>query len=202
MSYINKANVQNYLMININASFDTQISDWGEAAESFINNYCNRVSFEQESETEKYYDGNGTRELLVDDILTITKIEMLDDDGNVNYTLDDSTEYYLYPSNKTPKTSIIINTSNAPMSIFLRGYQNIKVTGTFGYAVNAPKDIVLAATRIVAQIISDKNLDIAGNIKSEKLGEYSVTFTDVDKIADKLDIKKDILDRYRKISVI
>ena len=201
MSYTSKANVQNLLMINIDASFNTQISDWIEAAESFINNYCNRDSFELESDTEKIYDGSSTRELLVDDILTVSKIEMLDDDGDVNYTLDESTDWYLYPANKTPKTSIILNPSNAPIGIFVRGYQNIKITGTFGYATTAPKDIVLAATRIVAQIISDKNLNIAGNIKSEKLGEYTVTFMDVDKITDSLNIKADILDKYRRIVV-
>lgn len=202
MSYTNKASIQNYLMITISNSFSTQIDNWIKAAENYINNYCNRTSFTQELATVKYYDGSGSNELLIDDLLTCTKIEILDDDSDVQATLDSTDEYFLYPANKTPKTRIVINSTNASISVFLTGHQNIKITGTWGYSVDVPEDIRLAATKIVAGIISERNFDVAGDIKSESLGEYAVTFQDVDAISSHLKIKEDLLNRYRVITVM
>lgn len=186
-------------MITIDSSFDDQINEWIDAVDTYIDNYCNRT-FEEESATYKLYDGSGTSELLIDDLLTLTKIEMLDEDNDVDETLDSEDEYWLYPANKTPKNRIRINTANAPISIFPKGHQNIKVTGKFGQSESVPEDIRLVATKLVAGIISEKNLDIAGEIKSERLGEYSVTLQDVEKQANHLGIKE-VLDRYRLIPI-
>ena len=196
MAYTNKARVQNYLLVTINDSFATQISEWISAVERFINNYCGR-EFVQEDDTEKLYDGDGSNTLIVDDLLTFTKIEILDEDGNVDYTIDSSDEYYLYPVNKTPKRKITLNSSNASVPRFLKGHQNVKVTGTFGYSVNVPEDVRLVATKLVAGIIEEKNIDIAGEIKSEKLGEYQVAVQDVSKMANHLDSFA-VLDFYKK----
>ena len=199
MSYTTKSRIQNYLMITIDASFDDQIDEWIGAVKAYIDNYCNRT-FEQESVTYKLYDGSGTSELLIDDLLTLTKIETLDEENNVDETLDSTDDYWLYPANETPKNRIRINTANAPIAVFPKGHQNIKVTGTFGQSASVPEDIRLVATKLVAGIISEKNLDIAGEIKSEKLGEYSVTLQDVERQANHLGIKE-VLDRYRLIPI-
>jgi len=76
----------------------------------------------------------------------------------------------------------------------------VKITGKFGYASSVPADISLVATKLVAGIIEERGLRGIGITKSEKLGEYSVTFEDIEKIASKLDVYK-ILDKYRKISL-
>ena len=199
MSYTNKSRLQNYLTINISDTFNSQITEWIEAIEAWINTYCGR-EFDQESATSKLYDGSGSRELLIDDLLTLTKIETLDESGNVDETLSNENQYYLYPANKTPKYRIVINSANAPIAIFPSGRQNIKITGTFGYSATVPEDVRLAATKLVAGIIEEKNLDIAGEIKSERLGEYSITVQDVEKMANHLGIK-DILNQYRIIPI-
>lgn len=199
MPYTNKARIQNYLMITIDASFATQISEWIDAIEVWINNYCGR-EFETESATYKLYDGNGTRELLIDDLLTLTKIETLDEDGDVDDTIDSTNEYYLYPANRTPKYKIRINSFNAPIAVFPRGHQNIKVTGTFGHSVTVPEAIRLVTTKLVAAIIRESQTDVTGELGSQRLGEYSVNLQDVDKIADRLGVK-DILDQYRVIPI-
>ncbi|MCK5492977.1 MAG: hypothetical protein KAJ14_07695 [Candidatus Omnitrophica bacterium] len=165
----------------------------------YIDNYCGR-EFEDESVSHKLYDGDGTKELLMDDLITFTKIEILDEDGNIDYTIDASDEYYIYPANKTPKTRIILNAFNAPVTIFPRGCQNVKVYGTFGYAETVPNAIELVATKLVAGIIGEKNPDIAGEIKEEKLGEYRVEMQEISKMANHLSIEK-ILDQYRDINV-
>jgi len=194
MAYTNKARVQNLLMITIDDSFATQMEEWVSAVSRWIDNYTG-TTFEQESDTYKLYDGDGTRELVIDELLTLTKIETLDEDGDVDETLDATTQYYLYPANKTPKFRIHINAANAPIAIFPRGHQNIKVTGTFGHSATIIEDVRLAATKLVAAIIKESKTDITGEITSERLGEYSVSLQDLDKIADRLGVK-DILQPY------
>lgn len=197
--YTNKSKISNYLMIDINASFDSQINNWISGIEAYINNYCG-CEFETESASNKLYDGNGTREILIDELLTLTKIEILDEDGNVDYTLDNDDYYWLYPANDTPKKRIVINSANAPIGWFSKGNQNVKITGNFGYSSSVPTDIELIATKLVAGIIGEKNLDIAGEIKSEKLGEYAVSMQDISKMANHLEIIE-VMNKYRKIEV-
>jgi len=203
MSYILKSDIQNYLMINISATFDTVIDNWISAAENYIENYTGRT-FEKTAGVSKLYDGDGTNELLIDDLLSLTKVEILDADGDVIHTIDSIDEYYLYPSSTTPfvrpYTSIVLNQSNAPIPIFLRGRQNVKVTGDFGYADTVPEDIKMVTVKIVSGFIEEKNLSIAGEVKKERLGEYDVTFQDISKMANHLSLNS-ILDKYRKIEV-
>lgn len=200
MSLTTETKVKAYLGISslpdplTSAQLDNHISAVG----NFINNYCNR-KFE-DSDTVKYYDGNGTKELLIDDLISLTKIEILDADRDVDETLDNSDYYWLYPENKTPKNKIVIDSSNAPIGIFSKGHQNIKVTGTFGYQSSVPDDIALVATKLVAGIIEEKYIKDVGNIETERLGEYSVTVKDIEKSGRNLSVF-DILDRYRYIKV-
>ena len=197
-NYTQRSYISNYLLINIAASFDSQINKWAEAVTRWIDNYTG-TSFEEE-DTYKLYDGDGTRDLMIDDLLTLTKVEILDDDGDVDDTLDSTSEYYLYPANKTPKNRIRINTANAPIAVYPSGHQNIKVTGTFGNTSTIPEDIRLAATMLVAAIIRDSQTDLTGKVETERLGEYSVTFQDISDSADRLKVK-DLLNYYRHIPV-
>jgi len=199
MPYTTEQKVKDYLGITSLPSPLTSISAWISSIESFINNYCN-TEFETEPATTKLYDGTGKRFVLVDNLLTLTKVEILNNDGNVDFTIDATDEYYLYPANKTPKTRIVIESANAPISIFQKGYQNVKVTGTFGHSSSVPKDVELAATKLVAGIMEEKYVKDVGQIKSERLGEYDITVQDIDKMANHLDIYA-ILDRYRVIQI-
>jgi len=199
MAYTTSSKISNFLLINIDSSFDSQITEWISVVKEYIDDYCGR-EFEQESATYKLYDGDGSRELLIDDLLTLTKIEILNEDGEVEYTIDGSHDYYLYPANKTPKTRIILEPLNADIGHFPKGRQNVKITGTFGFASTVPEDISFAATKLVAAIIQEGNYDIGSEIKSEKLGEYTVTYQEVSEMAERLGIN-DILDRHKKIVV-
>ena len=201
MPYTTQAKILEYLGLSALPSPLTSLTNFINAVQKYIDNYCNR-KFEQESATSKLYDGDGCGNLVIqDDILTLSKIEILDEDGDVEYTLDSSDDYFLYPANETPKKEIVINKDNAPIGIFPSGNQNIKLTGTFGNSATVPDDISLAATMLVAGIIEDNYVNATGDIKSEKLGEYEVTFdTSIKKNADKLKVL-DILDSYRVPSI-
>lgn len=201
-SYTTEAKILQYLGLFVLPSPLTSLTDFINAVGKFIDNYCNRT-FAQESSTTKLYDGDDTGELLIDDALTVSQIEILDEDGNTDYTLTYSgNDFYLYPANETPKKKIVINKNNAPIGIFPKGSQNIKLTGTFGNSVTASDDISLVATILVAGIIEENYIESTGDVKSESLGEYSVVFQDanIKKMADKMRIF-DILDKYRILSV-
>ena len=195
--YTDQTKVLQYLGLSALPSPLTSLTNFISSVNKFIDNYCNRV-FEQESATTKLYDGDGTKELLIDDALTLTQIEILDEDGNADYTLTFSgNDFYLYPANEIPKTKITINLDNAPIGIFPSGHQNVKITGTFGDSATVPDDISLAATMLVAELVNSSQ---GGSVKQESLGEYSVTFQDIKNSADDLGVY-DILDRYRILSV-
>ena len=60
MSYTTKVKIENYLMTDIDSSFDTQIAEWIASVEKYIDNYTGKTFEEGDSEI-KYYDGNGEK---------------------------------------------------------------------------------------------------------------------------------------------
>ena len=199
MAYTNKDTVQNYLAINIDACFDDYIDLLIAAAKRYIDNYTG-TEFESSDDTYRLYDGSGTNTILTDDFTSITKIELLDSDRDVDTTLNNADDWYLYPENKTTKNKIILDT-DADFVHFHMGHQNIKVYGSFAAATTVPADIQMAATKIVASFLSRAMQGGAGNIKSEKLFEYTVSFGDIKDEPDFIDAME-ILKLYAYIPIV
>ena len=191
MSITTKAKIENYLMTNINDNFNTQITEWIDSVTKYIENYTGRV-FEADTDTTKYYDGKEQEELLIDDTYAVTSVQILDDSGDVEKTLEEGlgNDYVLYPANTTQKNSIKL-LSTACYAVFPKGNQNIKIVAKFGMASTVPADIELVATKLVSAIIQ-KGLR-GGEIKAEKLGDYSVSF--IEEQAEEMGVKS-ILDAY------
>jgi len=89
-------------------------------AEKLIEDFCSR-SFVVVNETRKY-DGDGTESMLGVDIMSIPSIV------DESYTLT-SSDYFLYPYGKYPKTKIVRTHGQC----FTPGQQNISITALFGY---------------------------------------------------------------------
>lgn len=191
MAYTTEAKVEAFLMIEIDSSFSANITTWIDAVTKYIERYTGRV-FETGVSAIKSYDGNGQQELMIDDTIAISKVEVLDDNGNVDETLTAGLggDYLTYPINTTPKNSIKL-TDTAVYNVFPKGKQNIRITATWGYASTIPADIELVATKLVAAIVQ-KGLK-GGEIASERLGDYSVTF--IEEQAEEMGVK-DTLDQY------
>ena len=189
--YTNKSKIEKFLMIDIDDNLNTQIAEWIASVTKYIENYTGRV-FEATVDSTKYYDGNRQKELMIDDTYEITSIQILDDSGDVDKTLEEGlgNDYVAYPANTTQKNSIKLLVTGCYL-IFPRGNQNIKITAKFGMASTVPSDIELIATKLVATIVQ-KGLK-GGEIKSEKLGDYSVTF--IEEQAEEMGVKS-ILDTY------
>ena len=194
MSYSNEGKVENYLTIDIDNSFSSQIADWAEAVDSYIDKFCGRTFGETVSET-RYFDGNGKKELDIDDFVSLDTVQILEpnsDDVMDTLTEGKEEDYIVYPYNSAPYFRLIM-TALSSTAVWSTGIKRIKITGTWGRA-NVPKDIELAATMLLAGVV-EKGLK-GGSVQSESLGDYSVTFKMVDDISSVMGVKE-ILEKYR-----
>jgi hypothetical protein len=190
--YTSIANIQNYLLTNIDLAFQPKVEKWIESVEAYIDNQTGRNFVADTVASIRSYDGNGLQELLIDDCIEITKLEIKTTDGDV--ILDDlvaGTDYFLEPSNELPKQSIRLYGYR-----FNKGIQNIKVTAKWGYSEEAPADIEHSATVLAANIIDFSNQS-DGEIQTLNVGSYSVSFRDPAK-RDDFERVPEVLDAYKK----
>lgn len=183
--YTTKTALENYTLQTIDATFDSQITAWIEAVETYIERLTGRVFIADSVASERVYDGNNDSHLLIDDCVDIDKVEI--DDVEVV-----STDYKTYPANSVRKNKIKLL-----YNYFTRGDQNITITGKWGYSVAVPADIKLAATVLLAGIIQYGNTAL--NKRSESIGSYSVTYGD-DKGWQDFDNSMKILQGYKKLT--
>lgn len=194
--YVSEGDLENYLTIDVNDSFSSQILDWAEAVTNYIDNYTGR-SWQNSGSTSstKYYDGNGQRVLDIDYFTSISSVEILAlNNSDVDFTLSEGqdNDFITFPYNTTPKFRLMM-TPVSRVGGWLKGQKRIKVTGVFD-AISVPKDVRLAATMLLAQIV-EKGAK-GGNIVSESLGDYSVTFKDIDSNSNFMNVRK-LLEPYK-----
>lgn len=107
----------------------------------------------------RYYNGNGTGTLVIDEYIDVTAVEFIlgPSPGTVN-----ALDYIEVERNGDPKTLLQIRQGPAHFvrgywNTFPRGRSNIKVTGQFGYAASIPKPIWGAMLRMAAQAVINAN---------------------------------------------
>lgn len=194
MAYTDKTQIENYLGLSLPATLNAQISNWITAVKQWIDNYTG-TTFEGSEQT-KYYDGNGSREILVDHFYGTPVVKTLDIDGDTDATI--SSDYMnLYPLNRDTKDRIFLK-AGSKVSIFPSHRYAIEITATFGWSAEPPQQVQLAATRLMGHLLN-KRLS-GGDVSQESLGDYSVSFSKIDQTADVLGIKN-ILDQYRNLSL-
>jgi len=166
-----KSKVENFLNTSISEDLVDKIA-W---VTKFIENYTEK-DFEAGVAESRYYDGDGTDTLLIDDVTSVSQVDIIDAQAvdDVEYTLDQTDDYWLYPLNKTTFDRIKLN-STGSRGIFPIGHHRVKVTGVFAFSATVPADIEWVATSMVAELYKMHD-DSTRVISSETLGEYSVTF--------------------------
>ena len=182
MVYTDKTAVQNYTLTNINVSMDTQLTEWIEGMSRFMDNYCGITLVGEAPAVARVYDGTGEAELKIDSAYSITTVTV---DGTAVTPLK-------YPAN-SPRTYLL----KLADGTFTVGMQNVAVTGIFARLVALPADLKFACTVLVAGIVNQSNKQTDG-IKSEKVGEYQVTYKDEKERADYTRAMQ-ILDSYKKV---
>lgn len=184
--YTSQTAIENYLLIDIDESFDSQITSWIEAIETFIDRYTDRNFVADATASERTYDGNGKTDLLIDECIEVTTVTISDEEV-------DEDSYLLYPANSERKYKIHLTDQ-----YFTQDYQNVVIEAKWGYSEDCPADITLAATVFVAGIINFSN-NAKGKIRSQTIGRYSVSY-DNDRGWQDFDRAKDILNSYKRFS--
>lgn len=179
MNYTTIAAIQKYLLITIDSSQTGQVESWIGAMSRFIDKKTNRV-FGTATESTRVFDGSGWNTLIVDDLYDLDSV-----------TIAGTTQTVLqYPANETPTTMLKMDGV-----VFDKGMQNVSVVAKFAYG-SIPDDIAHACTVLTAGIINAQtNQD--GEIKSEKIGDYTVTYKDQQHKND-VEMAMTTLNQYRR----
>ena len=179
--------IENYLLTDINAFFEPQVSEWIAQMERFIEQETGRVFIADTIATEKRYDGAGGLSLFLEDNVAVSKL-------TIDSAVITGGDYLLYPSNELPKTRIKLR--DGAGLIFNRGEQNIGVEARWGSFVNCPLDISFATMIFVVGIINFSG-EMSGEIKQERMGDYSLVYNEKTSWQD-FERAKTILGRYKK----
>jgi len=178
MSYTDKAKIELFLNKTISEDIDFFI----DAAKDIIDNITG-TTFEATDPETRYFNACGGNALLIDYAIDISKVEIGDDDYGGSFTEIDaisptqSAGYWLQPENYNergrPASKIVLRGYN-----FIKGINNQKIEGKWGYSETAPDDISFAATVIAGGMYNAERGGSAGSgdIKSEKIGNYSVAY--------------------------
>lgn len=193
--YTTRQQIENYLLITIDPSFYNQVDSWIEEIEKYIDNKTSRNFIADTIASAKYYDGDNTGKLLIDDAVDITELNIGGDvmAKDTDPLLADG-DYLLYPANELPITKIVLRGSYFPEY----PKRSVKVTGKWGYSVAVPADITTIATVLVAGIIN-YSLNADGEVSSETIGRYTVSYKEEKQWQD-FERVEGILKYYRKFT--
>jgi len=119
-------------------SFDTRLRQLLETVSRQIDRYCNRHFFTLE--VTKTFDGDGSAELHVPDLISVSSLKT---DDNVDRTYETTwatTDYLLYPQNAdptqrwgSPYARVLVDTDAGNQSRFQAGKQTVQIAGKWGY---------------------------------------------------------------------
>lgn len=200
--YTNIGQIQNYLLHGIKEYFRPQVNHWIAQMEQYVEKETGRVFIaDAVASTKKYqieleYTPTVGRylatqkQLFIDECVEISELKI----DNVIVAVSD---YLTYPINSLPITRIKLKDSTS--SYFTKDEQNIEVKAKWGSFVECPPDIGFATTILVVGIINFSG-DMAGEIKQEKMGDYSVTYKEQKDWQD-FERAKQILRQYKKIII-
>lgn len=186
--YTDKQTIENWLLKNIDSSFDAQIDNWIKAMSIYIDEYCKRNIYRDELETYTY-DGDNTDITLIKDVCDITEVTL---NGN-----DITLKVYKYPQNKHYTSRLVLDREKD--GLFTKGFQNITVTGIQAMNKELPEDIKFACTVLVGGIVQRQILGIKKG-STERIGSYSISYKTDEQINDYEEAKL-ILNNYRRIQL-
>jgi hypothetical protein len=202
--YTDKSTIENYILQEIDVSFDNQLDEWIEGVEKTIENITGRVFIADTTASARLYDGDGEQDLLIDECVDVTKVEVGSDAYGSSFSEileTGSDRYFTYPQNAIVKGQCIDKVVLSART-FPCGMQNNRITAKWGYSVAVPADIKFVATVFVTGILNQQRMG-GDQIKSERIGNFTVTYnTDNggDSWTDFNNAMK-ILDSYKKILI-
>ena len=202
--YTTKTKVAQFLNTTISMS-DGDFAVLIGYAEKIIDQLTGRNFIADASASVRLFDGNGKQIMSIDDCVAITTVEVGNDDFGGTFTTIAAIStsiadgYFKLPSNAVAKLEPITQLK-LRSRCFLQGVQNQKITAKWGYSVACPDDVSMACTILTAGIYNYNRGGGAGNVKSERIGDYSVTY-DNDNGWDDLERAKGIITTRTRINI-
>jgi len=201
-NYTTSAKMANFLGVTISED----VSAFILATQKFIEELTGRIFKADAAASSRVFNGEGGQILHIDDCTEITLVELGDNAyGDSFSTIQDksgassSDHYITLPSNNASK-EVPINRLFLRARFWIIGVENHRITAKWGWSTIVPDDVSQAATIIAAGMYNANRLKGAGNVRSEKIGNYSVSF-DVEGGQSKwndLEAAKLILNSYKK----
>lgn len=197
-AYTDQAAVEGYLLETVPDALVPRLEEYISAIGLFIARYTGRQFVAEAAASARVFDGDATSEMLIDECIAVTLVER----GNDNYggtfttiSAGGASGYVLLPNNAAalsqPFRKILYRGGE-----WACGVQNNRITARWGYSATAPADIQFAATVFVAGIINAQQPN-AGQVSSEKIGNYAVTYKTPAGLAD-YERALAILDQYKR----
>lgn len=195
--YCSVLDIENYSLTEVDANFEVNVEGWIAVAEQIIEKETGRVFIADSSNSKRYFDGNGEIEFYIDECISINSVKIYDVDGTLLYTLVKDVDYIVKPSNELPIRKLKLKWGSEYKN-FTTGDANIEIDAKWGYSVAVP-DVIKWATTVIATGIMNFSNNADGEIKSEKIGDYQVSYKD-EQFKD-LEIAKGIIGQFTKHDV-
>jgi hypothetical protein len=182
---VSLGNTKTFLGIN-NSDKDELLSMLINMATDYLETKCGR-RFKETSYTSEEYDGTGNKELVLKQypIISFTSLQRNRSADNSDDWETIDTEDYWYDTN----TAVVTKTS-----VFNKGTKNYRATYSAGYS-SIPYDLQYACMVLVSEAVNRRS---AAGVKSETLGDHTVTF---ESIFQTNPVLKDIVNNYSNISL-
>ena len=175
------------------------LDDAINSAVELIDQLTQRNFIADTSASARTFDGSSGQDLEIDECVEITKVERgLDEYGDSYEEISAGglNGYYLKPANYAAK-SRPITTVHLRDRYWLAGMQNCRITAKWGFSASVPQGIELATTVLAGGIYNYNRGGASGNIKSEKICNYSVTY-DNESGWDAWDRAKQLIQTYKR----
>lgn len=170
--YTSESKLNTFLEIEIEAG---HADDAILQATALIDKLTGRNFIADTTETERLFDGKGTPNLLIDDCISISEVKAGSDYYGDSKTTLASTDYMKMPNNYAAK-ELPISQLHYKNAYWQPGIQNHSVKAKWGFSLVAPKNIELAATILAAGIYQYNRGGGSGDVSSESIGNYSVSY--------------------------
>lgn len=197
--YTTENKIAKYLGVDITAG---DAIPYIESAQRYIEQSTQRRFEADTVATARLYNGSARQDLSIDPCVEVTKVEIGSNaygDSFTEVTNETQNNYFLLPNNYASLRRPI-NAIGLRNDVFIWGHANHRITAKWGYSAVVPDDIEFVATVLSSGMYYENLGNNTGAIKSEKIGNYSVSYADNKGVSD-AEVAQEILSKYKLYSI-
>ena len=173
--YVSASDIKDAGVLQITGSdYDARLAKIVTRASRIVDRHCRRENdaFAASASATRYFYGNAKAEQWIDEAVSVSEVEISDDNGN-SYTALVATDYDKLDGldyDKTPIRLLRMN-PNGNYAKFPGGRKAIKVTGVWGYSDTAPEEVAEAALIIATRLFKRGQAGFGDVVGAPELGE-------------------------------